>query len=225
VQQQTQMRVISVNVGLPRPVPWHNTIVTTGIFKQPATGSVAIHRLNLDGDQQADLSAHGGPNKAVYAYPAVYYERWRTELPDVALPWGMFGENLTVEGPLDDTVHIGDRFRVGSALLAVTQPRLPCYKLGIKFGRDDVVERFLAVGLTGCYFAVVEAGEVAAGDTIELVQRGEHDLTIADVVRLFKDEYADPVALARAAQLQTLSGALRSHFARRAAQTERRTPG
>lgn len=222
MRQPIPMRVVSVNVGLPRPVPWHNQIVTTGIFKQPVTGRVALQRLNLEGDGQADLSVHGGPNKAVYAYPAVYYEHWRAELPGVELPWGMFGENLTVEGPLDDTVHIGDRFRVGSALLAVTQPRLPCYKLGIKFGRDDFVQRFLAAGLTGFYFAVVEQGEVAAGDSIELIERSEHDLTIADVVRLFKGERADPQALARAAQLETLSGGLRAQFARRVAQTDQR---
>lgn len=223
VNHETLMRVVSVNVGFPRQVRWREKTVSTGIFKQPAAGRVAIHRLNLDGDRQADLSVHGGAEKAVYAYPLAHYAYWRQELPGVELPWGMFGENLTVDGLLEDAVRIGDRFRIGSAVLAVTQPRFPCYKLGIRFGNDAFVPRFLATGLTGFYFAVVEEGEAAAGDSITCVERSEHDITVADIVRLYKSEHDDPEALTRAAQLEPLAERLRSHFARRAAQIGRQS--
>jgi len=157
------MKVISVNVGLPRTVHWKGKAVSTGIFKAPVSDRIRLRTLNFDGDRQADLSVHGGPDKAVYAYPAEHYAYWHGELPAMTLPWGMFGENLTTEGlQEDDTLQIGDRFRVGSAEVVVTQPRLPCFKLGLKFGRDDIVKRFLASGRTGFYFKVVAEGEVAA---------------------------------------------------------------
>ncbi len=144
--------LISVNVGLPRTVEWKGREVTTGIFKEPVAGRVKLRTLNLDGDGQADLSVHGGPDMAVYAYPAEHYRYWRKELPRMDLPWGMFGENFTTEGILEDSVNIGDRFRIGAAELMVTQIRVPCYKLGMKFGRDDMVKRFLASRRSGFYF-------------------------------------------------------------------------
>ncbi|MGH9813488.1 MAG: MOSC domain-containing protein, partial [Candidatus Acidiferrales bacterium] len=165
------MKLISVNVGLPREVSANGQRVLTGIFKQPVAGRVGVRRLNLDGDRQADLSVHGGPDKAVYAYPAEHYDFWRHELPGMELPFGMFGENLTVEGLREDEVNIGDRFAIGTAEFQVTQPRLPCYKLGIKFGRADMVKRFLHSRCTGFYFRVVKEGEVEAGDAIALVHR------------------------------------------------------
>ena len=137
------MKILSVNVGLPRQVVSDGKSVTTGIYKSPIHGRVKVTRLNIEGDGQADLSVHGGPNKAVYAYPSEHYAYWQREIPDIEMPWGMFGENLTLEGLLENDAHIGDRFRMGTAVLMVTQPRLPCYKLGIKFGRDDVPERLL----------------------------------------------------------------------------------
>src|SRR5437667_3505609 len=137
------MNVVSINVGLPKEVSWRGIRVLTGIFKDPVQGSVRIRKLNLDGDRQADLTVHGGAEKAVYAYPAVHYEYWRHELPEETLSWGKFGENLTTEGLIENELCIGDRLRVGSALLVVTQPRLPCHKLVLKFGRDDMVKRFL----------------------------------------------------------------------------------
>src|SRR5918996_932978 len=161
------MRVMSVNVGLPRDVEWKGKRATTAIFKEPVAGRVAVRRLNLDGDRQADLSVHGGPSKAVYLYPSEHYAYWRRELPEMTLPWGMFGENLTTEGLLEDAVNIGDRLRVGSADVMVTEPRLPCYKLGIRFGRNDIIKRFRGGGRTGFYAAVLKEGDVAAGDTIE----------------------------------------------------------
>lgn len=179
------MKVISVNVGLPREVIWKGKPVTTSIFKEPVQGRVALRYLNLDGDRQSDLTVHGGPNKAVYAYPSEHYEYWRSELPGVELPWGAFGENLTVEGLFEDELNIGDQFRIGSAEVAVTQPRLPCYKLAVKFGRDDILKRFLESGLTGLYFAVRKEGEVGAGDSIEIIKRDVNELKVADVTRLY----------------------------------------
>jgi MOSC domain-containing protein YiiM len=180
------MKVISVNVGLPREVIWKGKSVTTSIFKEPVQGRVALRYLNLDGDRQSDLTVHGGPNKAVYAYPSEHYDYWRRELPGVELPWGMFGENLTVEGLFEDQLNIGDQFRIGSAELVVTQPRLPCYKLAVKFGRDDILKRFLESGLTGLYFAVRKEGEVGAGDSIEIIKRDVNELKVADVTRLYR---------------------------------------
>jgi MOSC domain-containing protein YiiM len=177
----SNLKLISVNVGLPRDVVWKGKTVTTGIFKEPVEGRVMMRRLNLDGDRQADLSVHGGLSKAVYAYPAEHYDYWRKELPDMNLPWVMFGENLTTEGLLENAVHIGDRFRIGTTEVMVTEPRMPCYKLGIKFGRDDIIKRFLASGRTGFYFAVLQEGEVGAGDAIELISRDKNNVTVADI--------------------------------------------
>ena len=190
MQAASLMKVISVNVGQPRKVLWRDQIVETGIFKEAVEGRIAVRRLNIDGDRQADLTVHGGLEKAIYAYPAEHYSFWREQFPEMELPWGMFGENLTLTGLFEDTVHIGDQFQVGSAKLMVTQPRLPCYKLGIKFGRDDIQKRFLRSGMTGFYFAVLEEGEVAAGDSISLLHRDEHQIKVADIVRLYgEDKY------------------------------------
>ena len=206
------MKLVSVNVGLPREVTWKRKSVTTGIFKEPVAGRVMMRTLNLDGDRQADLSVHGGPSKAVYVYPVEHYDYWRRELPDMKLPWGVFGENLTTEGLLEDTVNIGDRFRIGSAEVMVTEPRMPCYKLGIKFGRDDIIKRFLASGRSGFYFAVLQEGEVGADDTIELLNRDEHNVTVGDIVRLYLSEKADLELLRRAARVDTLPESWRGYF-------------
>jgi len=181
------MKIVSVNVGLPREVEWKGRRVTTGIFKSPVEGRVRARFLNLDGDRQADLSVHGGRDKAVYAYPEEHYEHWCRELPGVDLPPGSFGENLTTRGLTETQVRIGDSFRIGSALLRVTQPRMPCSKLGMKFARDDMVKRFLESERSGFYLAVVEEGEVAAGDTIELVERVPHEVTVLEVTRRLRD--------------------------------------
>jgi MOSC domain-containing protein YiiM len=164
------MKLISVNVGLPRVVTLKGDPVWTGIFKEPVTGRVMVRTLNLEGDRQADLSVHGGPSKALYVYPSEHYGYWKRELSGMKLPWGMFGENFTSVGLFESEVNIGDRFSVGSAVVMVTEPRLPCYKLGIKFGRSDIVKKFLASERTGFYFAVLQEGEVGAGDPIELIE-------------------------------------------------------
>jgi len=216
------MKLISVSVGLPREVIWKGRKVTTGIFKEPVEGRVIVRRLNLDGDQQADLSVHGGLDKAVYGYPAEHYEYWRSELPGMELPWGMFGENLTTEGLLEKDVNIGDRFRIGSSVLMVTQPRMPCYKLQVKFGRDDIVKRFLRSGRPGFYFSVLEEGEVRTGDEIELISRDENNVTIADIARLYVGERDNLDLLNRAVQVEALPGSWRDYFQRQIEKLTRR---
>jgi MOSC domain-containing protein YiiM len=205
------MKLISVCVGLPRDVSWKGKPVTTGIFKQPVAGRVMMRSLNLDGDQQADLTVHGGIEKAIYAYPMEHYAYWRQELPGEALPWGALGENLTTEGLLEERVNIGDRFRIGTAEVMVTQPRFPCFKLNLKFGRDDMVKRFLNSRLSGIYFSVVQEGEVGAGDAIELVKRDEHNITVADIVQIYVREASDDL-VRRAIQVPALADDLRTHF-------------
>jgi len=175
------VQVISVNVGLPRRVEWNGEVVETAIFKEPVSGEVRVGRLNLEGDRQADLTVHGGVEKAVYAYPSEHYALWREELA-ADLPWGAFGENLTVAGLTEGEVHIGDRLRVGSAELVVTQPRMPCFKLAVKFGRMDIVKRFQQSGRSGFYLAVAREGTVTAGSPISVVAREPAGPTVAEVV-------------------------------------------
>ena len=175
-------RVLSVSVSPARTVPWKGHAVRTGIFKAPTDRRVRVRRLGLEGDEQADLEVHGGPLKAVYAYPSEHYPFWKAELPGTPLPWGAFGENLTVVGLSEDGVRVGDRFRIGTALLAATKPRFPCYKLGIRFGREDLIDRFRSSGRTGFYLRVLEEGELGAGDRIEILGGGEGQPTIADLV-------------------------------------------
>lgn len=206
------MKVISVNVGLPRTVQWKGRAVSTGIFKAPVSGRVHVRTLNLDGDRQADLSVHGGPDKAVYAYPVEHYDAWHRELPDMALPWGMFGENLSIAGLNENTVMIGDRFRIGSAEIAVTQPRLPCYKLGLKFGRDDIVKRLLASGRTGFYFKVITEGDLAEGDPIIVGQRAEDSVPVAEITRLYARDKDDLDGLRRVVGIAALPDDWRDHF-------------
>lgn len=209
------MKLVSVNVGLPREVVHKGKTVKTGIFKEPVAGRIRLRALNLDGDRQADLSVHGGPSKAVYVYPSEHYGYWRQELPGMDLPWGMFGENFTTEGLREDQVNIGDRFRVGSAEVMATEPRLPCYKLGVKFGREDIVKRFLQSGRTGFYVAVLREGEVGAGDGIERIGRERNNITVPDITRLYINRnysMADLEMVQRATQLEALPESWREYF-------------
>lgn len=209
------MKLLSVNVGLPREVLWKGKLVRTSIFKAPVNGRVRVAKLNLKDDEQSDLSVHGGANKAVYAYPSEHYPFWRKELPDMDLPWAMFGENLTTEGMLEDAVHVGDRIKVGSAEFVVTQPRMPCYKLAIRFGRLDIVKRFLHSGRTGFYLAVLREGEVTAGDSIKMLARDAHGVTVADVVNLYVADAANQDILRRVSELPALPAGWRDHFRQR----------
>jgi MOSC domain-containing protein YiiM len=182
------MKLISLNVGQPRLAAYREQTVSTGIFKQPVSGPVALRSLNLDGDRQADLTVHGGPFKAVYGYPSEHYAFWHTELPGSNLPWGMFGENFTTEGLFEGDLHVGDRLRVGTAIIMVRQPRIPCYKLGIKFQRNDILARFLRSGRSGFYFSVEQEGTVSAGDSFEVLSRAGQAITIAEMNHLFADD-------------------------------------
>ena len=206
------MKIISINVGMPRLVMSNGEAVSTGIYKAPVSGRVMLRTLNLDGDGQADLTVHGGRSKAVYVYSSEHYSFWRAELPGTELPWGMFGENFTVEGFNESTTNIGDRFRVGSAEVTVTEPRLPCYKLGIKFGRTDILKRFLVSGRTGFYLSVQREGEVGTGDVIELMERDENNVTVADITRLYARDRGDVDTMRRAIALEALPDSWRDHF-------------
>jgi len=206
------MRILSVNVALPREVTWQGKLVTTGIFKEPIEKSVMLRTLNLEGDRQADLTVHGGVSKAVYAYPSEHYDYWRIELPGVDLPWGMFGENFTTEGLLEETVYIGDRFRIGDAEVFVTEPRMPCYKLGIKFGRADIIKRFLASRRTGFYFAVVQEGMVGPGDSIEFIRSEQQEISVADITRLYGFERDDLKTMRRAIGVEALPENWKGYF-------------
>jgi MOSC domain-containing protein YiiM len=209
---ELKMKLISVNVGLPREVTWKGKTVSTGIFKEPVSKRVMVRSLNLDGDRQADLTVHGGADKAVYVYPFEHYDYWRSELPDIELPPGIFGENFTITGLREEEVNIGDRFDIGTVKLMVTQPRLPCYKLGIRFGRPDMVKRFLASRRTGFYFRVLQEGEVGAGDTLELVSRDDNNITVADITQLYTREKNNPELLHQATQLEALPASWRDYF-------------
>jgi MOSC domain-containing protein YiiM len=182
------MKLISLNVARPRLVTYGEQTVSTGIFKQPVSGPVALRTLNLECDRQADLGVHGGPFKAVYAYPSEHYGFWRQELPGADLPWGMFGENFTSEGLFEDELHIGDRLRIGTAILVVRQPRIPCYKLALKFHRNDMQARFLRSGRSGFYFSVQQEGVVEAGNSFELLGRQPQAITIAEMNHLLADD-------------------------------------
>lgn len=209
------MTILSINVGLPREVEWKGKIVRTGIHKGPVPCPVRVSQLNLAGDRQADLSVHGGIEKAVYVYPSEHYPFWQQGYPDMDLPWGMFGENFTAEGLTEDSVCIGDRFQVGSAEFVVTQPRMPCFKLGIRFGRPDIMKRFLRSGRTGFYLAVLREGEVAAGDKIDLLARDEYGVTVTEIVSLYANDLATEDRLRRASELPALPADWRDYFRKR----------
>jgi len=209
------VKLLSINVGVPREVEWRGKVVRTSIFKAPLSGRVRVSSLNVQGDRQSDLSVHGGADKAVYAYPSEHYAFWRNELPGMDFPWGAFGENLTTEGLLEDTVHIGDRFRTGSAEFIVTQPRMPCFKLAIRFNRPDIVKRFLRSGRTGFYLAVVQEGDIGAGDSLDLVAEDNSHITVADVVGLYAADAANQDLLRRASELSALPESWREYFRER----------
>jgi MOSC domain-containing protein YiiM len=217
------MKIVSLNVGLPREVVWHGINVTTGIFKQPVEVRIALRELNLDGDRQADLTVHGGAEKAVYCYPLGHYEYWEKQLPGRDLPLGIFGENFTIDfggstGAPEDTIHIGDRFSAGSAEVVVTQPRLPCYKLGVRFQMDDMVKRFLASRRSGFYLAVLREGEVGADDEMKQLGRDPSAVPISEITRLYIEKRfsdSDMRVLDRALQAQALPESWKEYFRER----------
>jgi MOSC domain-containing protein YiiM len=213
------MRIVSIQVGRPREVAAagrsSRRAVISAIFKQPVAGRVMLRALNLDGDQQADLRVHGGAEKAVYVYPVEHYPFWRVEYPELELPYGMFGENLTSEGLLEDEVCIGDLLRIGGAEVVVTQPRMPCYKLGIRFGREDILKRFLRSRRTGWYCSVAREGEIGAGDAIERLSRDPQGITISDITRLYAEDRRNLDLLRRALAVPALAAVWRELFQER----------
>jgi MOSC domain-containing protein YiiM len=207
--------VLSVNVGLPRTVEWKGRLVSTGIFKEPVVGRIKVDKLNLEGDQQADLSVHGGLDKAIYVYPAHYYDFWRQEYPEITFRWGMFGENLTVSGLRDDQVNIGDRFQIGTTELVVTQPRLPCYKLGLRFGRNDIIKRFTKQGYSGFYLAVIKEGDIGPGDKISLLGRDQNEVKVSEIVTLFNNRKSELAEVNRVIQVEALPDSWKNYFLQR----------
>ena len=213
----TDPRIISVNTGRPREVHVNGQTVRTSIWKSPRNGRARVATLNIEGDQQSDLTVHGGPAKAVYCYPSEHYAYWRQELPGFDLPWGVFGENLTTEGLFETDVRIGDRFQAGTAEFLVTQPRQPCFKLAIRFNREDMIRRFLVSGRPGFYVAVVREGDIGAGDPVTFTARNEDSLSVAAIFDLRLDDEGREDELRRASALAELSGGWRDHFRKRLA--------
>ena len=216
------MRLVSVNTGMPREVKWHGRMVTTAIFKEPVKERMALGKLNLDGDRQADRTVHGGEHKAVYCYSLAHYDYWKRELPGRELSMGMFGENFTLDDGgarlLEESVYLGDRFSVGGAEVTVTQPRLPCYKLGVRFGSDDMVKRFLASGRTGFYVAVVREGEVGAGDEMKMTARDANAVAVSEITHLYVvKRYGDAEtrAVRRALRVPELPESWKEYFRER----------
>jgi MOSC domain-containing protein YiiM len=206
------MKIVSVNVGRPRLLSWQGQTFSSGIFKEPVVGRVMLRRTNLDGDRQADLSVHGGPDKAAYGYPSEHYEYWTEKLSGNPLPWGAFGENFTTEGLLETEISVGDRFRVGSATVMVKTPRLPCLKLAAKFRRDEMIEDFVKSERSGFYFSVVEEGEVGAGDELHFLGGETPTLTIAEANRLYLPVSFDPKLLQRGTEMKSLPESWRQRY-------------
>lgn len=208
----SNMRIVSVSVGRPRLLSWKGKTFSTGIIKEPVSGRAMLRRTNLDGDRQADLSVHGGPNKAAYAYPSEHYEYWVKQFPGRDLPWGSFGENFTTVGMVEDEVRIGDRYRVGSAVVMVKTPRVPCFKLAAKFQSDEIIEKFLRSGRSGYYFSVVEEGEVGAGDEFEFLGGETLTVTVLEAYELYWSPQPDIELLKRAVRVNGLPDGWRERF-------------
>ncbi len=212
------MRVVSVNVGKPQTYDWLGSRVETAIFKSPVEGPVAVGGENLDGDQQADLSVHGGADKAVYAYPHEHYAYWQSQLPGYSLNLGNFGENLTLEGALEEDVHIGDELEIGTARFTVTQPRSPCYKLGVRFDREDMTRQFYQSRRFGFYLRVLREGILQSGAPVVAASRDPDAVSVRDVISLYTGDSDDRALLERALKPRTLPEgwrqALRERLAR-----------
>jgi MOSC domain-containing protein YiiM len=218
------MKVLSVNVGLPKKVIFNGQLVTTGIFKEPVNGPIMLRKLNLDGDRQADLTVHGGLDKAVYSYPVEHYDYWRKQFPNTNLVWGMFGENFTTEGLMEYTVNVGDHLQVGSATFVASQPRMPCSKLGVRFGTMDIIRRFLASGRPGIYFRVLKEGEVQTGNKIVIIKKDKNKVTVKDIVRLYvnSDDRSNIETMRRATKISALPEGWRHEFQQKIKHLERK---
>jgi len=214
------MKVLSIQVGRPRDVAWHDKVVRTSIFKDAVDGPVRVHAVGLEGDEQSDLTVHGGVDKAVYAYPSEHYEYWRAAYPALQFPAGAFGENLTTEGLGEAGLCIGDRLFIGTAEFRVSQPRMPCFKLGVRFGEPQMTKWFHESARPGFYLAVLREGMIAAGDAITIVAAAEPRFSVAEITRLYTAEDADHDTLRQVIALATLPERLRQHFRRRLGEVE-----
>jgi MOSC domain-containing protein YiiM len=210
------MKIVSLNTGLPRDIEVNGQTVRTSIWKTPRDGRLRVTTLNIDGDRQSDLTVHGGRSKAVYCYPSEHYAFWRGELPDADLPWGAFGENLTLEGLLETEVCIGDRFRVGTAEFQVTQPRQPCFKLEIRHRRHDLIKRFVAASRPGFYVAVTREGEIGAGDAVQYLEHASSSMSVRDIFMLHFDDRGKHDQVRLAAGIAALAPSWKDHFQKRA---------
>lgn len=209
------MKLLSVNTGTAREIMLDGVSVLTGIYKFPVQGPRMMRKLRLEGDEQGDAVLHGGPDKSVCVYPSEHYADWSAEWGGADLRWGVFGENLTTEGLRESAVHLGDRFRIGSAEVAVTQPRMPCPKLNYKFGRGELMQRVLQTGRTGFYLSVIQEGEVSAGDRIEWVHQDPRKVSVAEAAQLNGGDRPDPELLRRALEIEILPQRLRDRFLRK----------
>ncbi len=190
-------RLLRICVSKAKIINWNGNQIPTGIFKTPVEGKVRVGKLNLEGDEQADLTVHGGEDKAVYAYPVEQYEFWKHEVPERHLDWGSFGENLTVEGFDEDSLCIGDKLKIGTAKFVITQPRMPCFKLGIRLSDPNMVRRFYKSGKWGFYLAVTEEGEIETGQPITKEGDDGNNITLADVAECFLNAEIDPDMIER----------------------------
>ncbi len=206
------MKLHSLNVSLPREIAYQGRTIHTGIYKAPVEDRLWLGRLNLAGDGQADLKNHGGAHKAVYAYPLEHYDTWRKELGAEMFNFGQFGENLTLQGLTEDSVHIGDRYRIGGALLEVSQPRVPCFKLGVRMAREDFPKLFLNSGRVGFYLRVLEEGELGVGETIEIVSTDHNRMTVREIHQLLFFDKGNLEGARKALGIQALSPGWRGAF-------------
>ena len=204
------MKLLSINVSLAKEISHAERTVTTGIFKEPVEKSVMVRRLKIDGDAQADRKVHGGFDMAVYAYPVEHYAYWESALGHDGYPYGQFGENLSVEGLLEETVRVGDVLRIGGAVLQVTQPRIPCYKLAIRMAQDtDFAKRFQDSGRLGFYLRVLEEGEIGVGDPVQLIETDASSVTIAEFISVYLHKAHEPESLKRVLESRDLGEAWR----------------
>lgn len=206
------MKLLSVNVSRPQEVFYDGKIITTGIFKEPVSRRVRLRSLNLDGDDQADRSVHGGIHKAVYVYSIENYDYWQRKLGRDGFSYGQFGENFTVEGMPEDQVYLGDIYRVGEALVEVTQPRAPCFKLGLKMGLPHFPKMFLASERSGFYLRVLQEGEVGAGDVIERIKIEPERMTVREIHHLLFFDRQNVAAARRALRISALAPGWRGSF-------------
>ena len=214
------MKLLSVNVGMPREVEINGQAVLTGIYKHPVSGPVRLRRLSLEGDGQADLKVHGGEYQAAYSYPFEHYDHWQKVLGVGAYPPGTFGENFTVSGLMEDEIYVGDIFRFGTAAVQVTIPRLPCFKFAQKIGRSDILKEFLQSGKSGFYHRVIEEGVVEAGNQIELLERDPRGITVRQLLGMSKFGEGDDAMIRRALECECLPPAARAPLEARLANAE-----